>query len=142
MFFISVVVFSASCNRSSVSKTTCKPMVVFDYSDFGPQAMAFEFIGNEWWQWLEQGNGNINTKYPIKVVVHTDTKLSVAKIKYPVNKANKNDYRYVSYSSTLNYLDANLLELALFEKDGQSFDELIDTLRVTKERLEKEVCQK
>ena len=72
--------------------------------------------------------------------MHSDNKLSAAEEKYPVSKVKQDDYRYVSYSTTLSYLDSNLSELALFEKDGQSFDKLIGILQNTKARVEKEIC--
>jgi len=142
MLISSVVIFSTSCKQSSEPKISCNSVGVFDYSDFGPQAMAFDFIGNEWWQWLAQGNGQPNIEYPIKVVVHADTKLSFAQDKYPISEVKKDDYRYVSYSMTLNYLNSNLSELALFQKDGQSFESLIETLQNTQTRVEKEICSK
>ena len=50
-----------------------------NYEDFGPQALSWEHIGKEWWQWQSHGDSNPNTKYDVKVVVYRDISLEEIK---------------------------------------------------------------
>jgi len=120
---------------------TCQSAVIFDYADFGPQAMAYELIGNEWWQWLPQGSGDTSEVYPINVVVHTSPDGQDAKAKFPVSEAAKKDYRYVSYADSLVFLNKNVESLEEAKEGGIAmFEDLAKTLATTKTRIEKEVC--
>jgi len=84
--------------------------LVKNYSDFGPQAMAWEYIGKEWWQWNPTGGSDPKTKYDIKIVIFRDIQLVEVKKKFPVIKEKKQDYRYLKYKTAIEYLDKNIEE--------------------------------
>ena len=81
-----------------------------NYEDFGPQALSWEHIGKEWWQWQPHGDSNPNTKYDVKVVVYRDISLEEIKKNYPINQKKNRDYRYFEYSKALSFLDKNIKE--------------------------------
>lgn len=91
-----------SCASQSNTNT-----LVLDYDDFGPQVIAHEIIGMQWWQWQNHGESR-PTFYDIKVVVYNNLSLESVKMLYPVNEARREDYRYVSYKTAINYLDAKI----------------------------------
>ena len=82
------------------------------YRDFGPQVIANEAIGMEWWQWEAHGDSDAKKSYPIKVVVYWDQTLASTKKKYPVDKANLRDYRYVSYDSAVKHMESAIKKLS------------------------------
>ena len=101
---ICLLLFLVGCFSQS------KNSVVMSYRDFGPQAMSWEVIGKEWWQWQKHGDSNPDTKYDIKVVVYKNITLNKVKSLYPVNKNKNQDYRYIEYSNALTFLDKNIKE--------------------------------
>ena len=115
--------------------------IVLPYSDFGPQVIAYEFIGYEWYQWNSHGNSNPHTKYNVKVIVYKNITLKEVQELYPVNKDKKQDYRYVEYKEALKYLDRNIKELADLEKtDSKRFEEsaaniLLSDFQITKRKI-------
>jgi hypothetical protein len=88
-----------------------KPYAVFDYEDFGPQAMAWERLGMQWWQWKSYGDDDPAHKDDIKVVVYAGVPLDEVKKVYPVDEARKKDYRYFAYDDALKYLERHIREL-------------------------------
>ncbi len=52
---------------------------IFEYEDFGPQVMAWEEIGMQWWQWDNHGDDDPKSKYDIKVVVYAGMPLDEIK---------------------------------------------------------------
>ena len=105
-------------------------MLVLDYSDFGPQASAYELLGMEWWQWQSHG-GSRPKKYNIKVVVYKDVSLDEVIQRYPVLERELKDYRYVSYGDAIKYLEDMILE--------DFMPELTAKLNQTKQTLLKEL---
>lgn len=87
--------------------------VTFSYSDFGPQVIAHEVIGMEWWQWQDHGDSRPRD-YDVKVVVYRNATLDEVKIKFPVVAEQLKDYRYLEYDVAINFLnekiDENILE--------------------------------
>lgn len=83
-----------------------------EYSDFGPQVVAHEAIGMEWWSWDSNGGDDAKKACSIKVVVYWGQSLESTKIKYPVNKAVLHDYRYIEYDSAVRYLKSAIKELS------------------------------
>lgn len=104
-----LILFLTSC--ASVNKSP-KTTMVLSYSDFGPQAMAYETIGYEWWQWLPSGNEQ-HQPHDIKVIVYKDTDLASVKSLYPVNPGKNKDYRYIDHQAAMLYLDKNIEENVL-----------------------------
>lgn len=132
----------SGCAMRSTDSSSCAPMAEFAYQDFGPQSMAVDFIGYEIWQWQAQSGGDPSVEYPIGVIVFSKGQDVQAKAKFPVNADAQQDFRYVSYDSTVTYLNKNIKELADLEKEGMPFGDLKTTLENTKTRVEKEVCSK
>lgn len=122
--FLVITIFAVTMGHAgSLSADT----VVLDYSDFGPQSMAWETIGMEWWQWAEHGDADPSYKYQIKVVVFRGIPLSAVKRLYPVVRRTKQDYRYLSYRQAIAYLNRNITENAL--------PELTERLRRTRKTI-------
>lgn len=84
-------------------------IIIFNYSDFGPQARAYKLIGMEWWTWSSHGDSRPR-KYDIKVVVYKDISLDEVKKLYPVIKEKKQDYRYLKYADAIKYLNKHIGE--------------------------------
>ena len=82
-------------------------ILVLDYRDFGPQAMATPLLGKEWWQWQSHGDST-PTFYDIKVVVYDQTPLKDVKEKFAVEPEKEKDYRYIKYKDAMEYLDKNI----------------------------------
>ncbi len=104
-FWMAVTFILFSCNIPP------KHYAVFDYEDFGPQAMAWEKIGMQWWQWDNHGDSDPNYKYDIKVVVYRKIPLERIKALFPVSKTKKKDFRYFEYRDAIRYLDKQISDL-------------------------------
>lgn len=103
LFFITTTAQPGCASR--VSKTT----VVLGYTDFGPQAMAYQVIGRKRLPWapntpLTPGDGGI-----FIVVFRGIEKARVIEA-YPDNPDNNLDYRYVAYTDAISYLDKNIAQ--------------------------------
>ncbi len=83
---------------------------IFNYDDFGPQVLAYEAIGYQWFQWNDIGDCDPNKIYDIKVVVYWDETVTSIKGKYPVDPKNKKDFRYLTFNSALKYLNSAISE--------------------------------
>ena len=118
-------------------KNAPRQYVVLDYEDFGPQSMAWETIGMQWWQWDNHGDSNPNSKYAIKVVVYRDTSLKQIESLFPVDKAKKQDFRYIDYREAIRYLDRNIIELEGINEEWIAA--LKQRLIKTKKRIEQEL---
>jgi len=82
--------------------------LLLDYGDFGPQAAAGKLLGQCWYQWEGHGDSDSKREDAVLVVVYRDVKLDDIKSVFPVDEATKKDYRYVTYSAALKYLDAEI----------------------------------
>ena len=58
--------------------------LILNYDYFGPQAMAYEIIGNDWFQWLAHSEPRTK-KYSIKVIIYNEVTLNAIANKYPIN---------------------------------------------------------
>ncbi len=99
---IAIVFFRVNCSWAESA--------VFDYNDFGPQVLAYETIGYQWYQWNSSGGSDPNDIDTIKVVVYWDEPLDTIKEKYPVEPRRKKDYRYLSYEAAMKYLYSTIAE--------------------------------
>jgi hypothetical protein len=109
-------------SRHKMGSIGGKRTIIFQYSDFGPQVLAHELIGFEWYQWERDGHPDPNYVYDIKVVVYKDIRLEEVKKIYPVIKAKQQDYRYVEYKEALEYLDKHIRQFEELRKtDPESF---------------------
>ena len=120
-----------ACNNSP------KQYAIFDYEDFGPQAMAWEKLGMQWWQWDNHGDSDPASKCDIKVVVYQGIPLEHIKKMFPVNKSKKKDFRYFEYYDAIKYLDENIKELK--HRKGEWEIDLRQHLIETKDRIEQEI---
>lgn len=132
MFKYILKVITLVCIMCACTPQTDKNMLVLDYKDFGPQVMAYELIGNEWWQWDAHGAPDPTTSYNVKVVVYRNIDLATVKDKHPVNADQQKDYRYLEYSKAITYLDKHIRHTMETPLTGMS-----KTLEETKQRINK-----
>jgi hypothetical protein len=102
-FFV-LLVFFASTAASAKSGAYVVP-----YEDFGPQVIASDLVGMDWWQWQAHGDSRPR-RYDIKVVVYRGLALDHVQARYPVIPEKNKDYRYVEYAAALEYLDQKINE--------------------------------
>jgi hypothetical protein len=95
---------------TSCSVHSQQEVVLLDYQDFGPQIIAREVIGMEWWQWQEHGDSDPAAVYPVKVAVYRDIPLTEVEQRYPVEPEQKKDFRYLEYQRALDFLDEKITE--------------------------------
>lgn len=99
---------------------------VLPYRSFGPQVMAYETLGFEWWQWQPNGDSRPR-EYDINVVVYCNLSTEQVARLYPVVPTAEQDYRYITYDRALRYLDEKLREDIL--------PEIADELRATRRKI-------
>ena len=73
VIFISILMPTILFNYSDANESG--NVVVFGYYDFGPQAMSYEVLGYEWWQWEAHGDSRPGKKYDIRVIVYRNISL-------------------------------------------------------------------
>jgi hypothetical protein len=120
----------------SVNKEATNTLVLA-YQDFGPQVIAYELLGMEWYQWRCASCGKPDDKFDIKVVVYRDISLSDAMALYPTIE-NKADYRHVEYARALQFIDKQISELQegmKTEEDKTMFTDLIRLFRDTRSKI-------
>jgi hypothetical protein len=86
---------------------------IMRYDDFGPQAAVYEWLGNDWWQWQDEGDPDPQRHYDIRVVVYRNCTAEEVRRKYPTSQAALLDYRYISYDEATRRLDELIAEDAL-----------------------------
>ncbi|MFC1836472.1 hypothetical protein ACFL2Q_17410 [Thermodesulfobacteriota bacterium] len=123
-YAVILALLTVACGAQVDSRT-----LVLKYSDFGPQIMAWETIGMEWWQWDNHGDSDPKATCEVMVVVYRDIPLPRVERMYPVVPRKEQDYRYVPYGDAIRYLNRNINE-----KRGLGITE--DIVRLT-ERLNK-----
>lgn len=101
--FAAVLLVLCSGCASQIDKSTA----VFEYSDFGPQAMAYRLLGPKNLQWdpdvpILIGQGKVY------VVVYRGIPVEEVERHYPQDRSRNIDYRYLQYGEALNYLDAKI----------------------------------
>ena len=115
MSFINFVGWSQSGNQYDHFTSTANTLIL-SYDDFGPQVVAHDLLGLQFWQWDSQGDPDPKTTYDIRVIVYKDISLESLKKDYPINRDQKIDFRYLSYDGSIEYLDS------LIEEFGNDFD--------------------
>lgn len=85
--------------------------MVLDYDAFGPQAMANELIGMEWWSWSGGGSWEMCDAFDIHVVVYNDADRAQVAELYPTVEG-KSDNRLVSRTDAIRFLDAQIADVA------------------------------
>ncbi|WP_271784857.1 hypothetical protein [Aquimarina algiphila] len=109
VLFINLCCRGQSKNQYENFTSTSKTMIL-NYDDFGPQILAYDFLGFEWWQWDNHRDSDPKTKYDIRVIIYKDVSLEIVKNKYPINRNSKVDFRYASYNGCIEYLDKRIKE--------------------------------
>lgn len=112
----------SSC-ASRISRTT----VVFDYADFGPQAMAYKVIGPKNHQWDPQVPIPFGAE-GVRVVVYRNIDLEIVKQHFPVDPQRHQDYRYLTYGEAMDYLDARIRQ-NLLKRITLRLEETRDAIR-------------
>ena len=92
---------------------------ILEYNDFGPQAMAHELIGMNWWQWLEPGGFEPSDTFDIQVIVYCDGRLLDIERRFPVDKTTQKDYRYITKNDAIDYLNGHIKEDLSYEVTQQ-----------------------
>jgi hypothetical protein len=106
--------------------------IVLAYHDFGPQVMAFELIGMEWWQWEGGGSWEPGDRFDVRVVVYRGITLAAAQAEYPTVEG-RADYRYVSFDDAMAHFDRSMAEI---EGEGEPLlQRLHEELAVTRARV-------
>src|SRR5690349_5586495 len=77
---------------------------VLPYGSFGPQAMSYEVLGFEWWQWQPHCDPQPRD-YDVRVVVYCNASTDEIARLYPVDHNAERDYRYITYHRALSFLD-------------------------------------
>ena len=96
-----------------------KNICILDYDDFGIQAMVYELLGYQWYQWNRHGDPDPNGFYDIKVVVHKDIPRGKVEEFYPVIKELEQDFRYVEYTRALSYINRQIRDIVELQNTGQ-----------------------
>jgi hypothetical protein len=115
-------------------------VVVLEYGAFGPQGIAYELVGFEWYQWASHGHEESDYRYNIKILVCEEDDVEAVKKRYPVVKG-KVDYRYVSRGKAIAFLDTRAKELEALAKTedepsgAECFRGLAQKLRATREKI-------
>jgi hypothetical protein len=105
VLYLSGLLFTLpGCSSHSARKT-----VVLDYGDFGPQALAWELIGFEWYQWDPCGYEDPNFEYNIRIVIYDDATDDEIRKLYPTVE-HKIDYRYVRRAEATKFLKQAIAE--------------------------------
>lgn len=120
--FIFILLSSCATNHQT-PKT-----YVFEYTDFGPQAIAHELLGMQWWQWQPHGDSR-PAKCDIKVIVYRDIDLDSVEQRYPVVEESLKDYRYVKYDDAITYLNKHI--------DKNVIEQVTQKLKATRNTLKK-----
>jgi len=115
--------------------------LLLDYDDFGPQVIAHELIGMQWFQW--DAHGDESRKEKIVVVVYSGQGKEAVSKQFPVNRATKQDYRYVSQKAALDFLDKQITALkGDRDIDGEVRAGLLKSLGGTRKKIEEFSKQK
>jgi hypothetical protein len=123
------------CLMSACAHSIDQNTLVLDYKAFGPQVIAHDVIGNEWWQWDAHGAPDPTASYDVKVVIYRNIDLASVKKKFPINAEQHKDYRYLEYSQSISYLDKNIKETMETPLTGIT-KKLVETKQKINERLQ------
>lgn len=117
----------AACVISCTATGSHQEVLVLAYQDFGPQVIARDVLGMEWWQWQEHGDSKPGTRYDVKVAVYRHVQLEDVKKTYPVLPEQQKDFRYLEHTKALHFLDEKIQENVL--------DDVTTTLKATRKKI-------
>jgi hypothetical protein len=109
---------------------------VLRYDDFGPQAMAGQLLGADWWSWEPGGSFEPGDAFDVRVVVYRDRPPAEVVARYPTIRG-ESDHRLVERAAALRFLDVQLAELRAMSAadDGSDFGRLAEQLRQTRRTI-------
>jgi len=84
-------------------------VLLLEYDDFGPQVIAHELVGFQWYQWDTHGYEEPGYRYNIRIVVYREGDLRAVKREYPLS-VGKMDYRYVERDTAIKFLRKKIAE--------------------------------
>jgi hypothetical protein len=118
----------------------CAPVpgsVLLCYEDFGPQALAYELLGVDWWAWNGGGNWEPGDSFDVRVVVYRPDARRRVREAYPSDPRRSLDNRLVAYAKAKRWLDSKIESLtkACANPDGEIECNLADSLRRTRDRV-------
>lgn len=128
---VGILAISCGFYLSGCTPTT-KPVrtLLLDYGDFGPQVIAHELLGMEWYQWDAHGDEDPAHSYNIKVVVYQGMPLESVRKRYPTIK-DKIDYRYVERHEATRFLQKAIKNWRqMLVEEGSSAGEEKNLLRL------------
>ena len=105
-------------------------IVILEYADFGPQAMAYPLLGKD----KTLAASTLDDK-PIFVVVYSNIPLKQVKKKYPSKPNNFVEYRYLERDVALDYLKDNINKRfwgSLTQKLSRTRSTIVNALSLTK----------
>ena len=102
--------------------------VILPYPAFGPQVVANEQIGMEWWQWESHGDSRPR-EYPIKVVVFWDQTVEETAKRHPVDQGRLQDFRYVEYSRAIEHMARIVREFKKARLDASAIEKGLADLK-------------
>ena len=116
-----------------VSCTKTNDVLVLDYNDFGPQAMAYETIGYSWYEWDSHGGEEEN--HNVKVVIYEGTLEDVKEL-YKDDKSRPVDYRFINKKDAIKYFQTKIAELKILKNnDKVSFPGILKTLESSLKKI-------
>ena len=113
-------------------------VLVLPYEAFGPSAMSNALVGMPWWQWQATGGSDPRARFDIRVAVYDEQHVSLETVRqlYPIIPEKQQDYRYVSRTRALRYLNRQLKALAEMPAEEQRmFASLRQRLLETRQRI-------
>jgi len=84
--------------------------LVLEYADFGPAAMSYTLVGDEWYAWAAPGCFDIDDRFDVHVVVYEGDRRAIERA-YPT-VVDHADYRLLPRADAVAFLDANIADLA------------------------------
>jgi len=106
---------------------------LFEFDAFGPPSMAFEVLGQEWWQWDAEGHAFEASGGTVWVVVYRQLPPDELRHRFPVIQGLACDHRYLEVADAVAYLGKAIEELE--ELDDRTFSELVGRLRSTRSSI-------
>lgn len=94
-------------------------------------------LGDEWWQWKHSGNGKPNEKFDIKVVIYGGniTKNEIEK-KFPINKDQLKDYRYIEYKKIKPYFNKLKKYYKKFLEENPQHNKVFNSNRIIPDSID------
>lgn len=101
------------------------------YHDFGPQSVAGDLLGKDWYRWDYAGYASPDYKPDIDVAIYRNIPLEAAQQRYPVLQG-KRDVRYVEYQRAVDFLRDHIRRIDPY---GNSTQEPVMTLKASLRRI-------